>query len=104
MHNCQEFYDRVKKHPDAIVKDVGEAHPVIIHEADMLCTLKDGSQVHKTLYVTFEYVKKHLKEFKRCLCEACQGTVVAYRLNKKAMRGEEVEIPDSWIRKTNSTE
>jgi hypothetical protein len=44
MPNCQELYDRVKKHPDAIVKDVGEKHPFIIHEADMVCELVDGSK------------------------------------------------------------
>jgi hypothetical protein len=103
MTTCQEFYDRVKQDPNAIVMDVGEKHPFIIHEAHALVTLKDGSQANRVLYVTFEYVKKHLKKFKACPCKSCQDTVAAYRLNKKAMRGAtplEIEalMPDSWIR------
>jgi hypothetical protein len=80
--------------------DVGEPHPVIIHEADMLIAYKDGSKGYKTLYTTFEYVKKHLKKFKRCPCEACQGAIAAYRINRKVMRGEahEAVVPDSWER------
>ena len=52
MTYFQELYDRVKKHPDAIVMEVGEAHPVIIHEAHALFTLKDGFQAHKIVCAT----------------------------------------------------
>jgi hypothetical protein len=96
------MYDRAKKDPDGIVMDMGEAHPFIISEAHALCTLKDGSQVTRIVYLTFEYVKKHLKELKSCNCEACRDAVAAYRLNKKAMSGathEEIAalVPDGWI-------
>jgi hypothetical protein len=106
MSNCQELYDRVKQDPNAIVMDVGEAHPLIIHESHALCTLADGSEVTRVMYLTFEYVKKHLRELKGCDCEGCQGAVAAYHLNKKIIRAwqrgatsEEVEalIPDSWV-------
>jgi len=100
MPNCQELYDRVKKHPDAIVNDVGEKHPVIISETDAVFTLTDGSKVSKTIYFTFEYVKKHLQELKRCDCEGYQSAVAAYRVNKKAMRGGKPEeiVPSYWTR------
>jgi len=107
VSNCRALYDRVKQDPNAIVMDVGEAHPFIIHEAHALCTLKDGSEVTKILYVTFEYVKKHLKELKACDCDACQGAVAAYRVNKKLVsafrRGatpkEALElVPSIWTR------
>jgi len=91
----REFYDRVKKDPNAIVNDVGEPNPFIIHGAHAEVTFKDGSTGHRTVYVTFEFVKRHLKKFKSCPCGACQGAVRSYRLNKKAMRGaitpEEIE-------------
>jgi hypothetical protein len=102
--NCQELYDCVKKDPNAIVMDVGEPHPCIIHEADMVVTYKDGSVGRKTVYTTFEFVKRHLKKLKACDCEGCQGAVASYRVNKKTMRalqrGEEIEalIPDGWVR------
>src|SRR6516162_263812 len=83
--NCQELYDHAKRNPDAIVLDVGEPDPFIIHEAHLLCTRKDGSQVMKVAYMTFEYAKKHLKELKACGCEGCQGALAAYRVNKKIM-------------------
>jgi len=107
MPNCQELYDRVKQDPNAIVLDVGEAHPFIIHEAHMLCELVDGSEAYRVVYTTFEFVKKHLKKMKGCDCEACLGAVAAYRINKKIMRAfqrgatpEEAEalIPDGWER------
>jgi len=103
MTTCQEMYDRAKKDPNGIVMDMGEAHSFIISEAHALVTFKDGSQGNRVMYLTFEYVKKHLKEVKGCDCEACRDTVAAYRLNKKAMRGatpEEIAalIPDSWER------
>ena len=91
MHSCQELYDRVKQDPNAIVMDVGEEHPFIIHEAHAHVTYKDGTQGEKVIYATFEYVKKHLKEFKRCSCASCQNAVAAYRLNKKTMRGAKPE-------------
>jgi len=94
--NCKEFYDRVKQDPTSIVMDVGEKYPLIISEHDAVCKLVDGSKAYRTLYLTFEYVKKHLKELKACPCEACQAAVASYRLNKKILRGEEVEIPDNW--------
>jgi hypothetical protein len=97
MNDCKELYYRVKQDPNAIVMDVGEPDPVIIHEAHMLVTFKDGTEGRRIVYSTFEYVKKHLKEFKACPCEGCQEAVIAYRVNKKALRGEEVKIPDHWI-------
>jgi hypothetical protein len=100
MMTSQEFYDRAKKNPTAIVMDVGEVDPVIIFEQRMDFTRTDGSQVTKTVYVTFEYVKKHLKEIERCDCETCRGTIAAYRINKKARAGatpEEVEAL-GWTR------
>src|SRR5262245_42610085 len=104
MGDCREFYDRVKKHPDAIVMDVGEPHPFIIHEAHAVVTFKDGTQGHRVVYTTFEYAKKHLKKFKACPCPSCQDVVASYRVNKETMRalqrGEEIEalIPDGWVR------
>jgi hypothetical protein len=101
--DMQELYNRVKKHPDAIVRDVGESHPIIISETDMVLTYKDGSQGHKTVYTTFEYVKKHLKELKACPCEACQAAIASYRHNKKVIRALKrgatpEDVPDGWIR------
>ena len=101
MSSCREFYDRAKQDPNAIVLDVGEEHPFIIHEAHAHVTFKDGSQGERVIYATFEYAKKHLKKLKACPCQSCQNLVAAYRLNKKAVRGatpEELEplIPDSW--------
>jgi hypothetical protein len=107
MSNCQELYDRAKQNPNAIVMDVGEADPFIIHEAHALVTFKDGTQGNRVVYTTFEFAKRHLKELKRCDCEACQGTVAAYRLNKKLVsafrRGatpkEALElVPSDWTR------
>ena len=103
MNSCRELYDRVKREPNAIVMDVGEEHPFIIHEAHAHVTYKDGTQGEKVLYVTFEYVKKHLRKFKACPCASCQGTVAAYRLNEKTMRGATPEkiaafIPGDWVR------
>jgi hypothetical protein len=97
MHSCQELYDTVKKDPNSIVMDVGEKHPLIISEHDGVYKLADGSTVYRTLYLTLEYVKKHLRELKACPCEACQTTVAAYRLNKKALRAEEIEVPKNWV-------
>ena len=99
----QEYYDRVKKHPDAIVLDVGEAHPIIISQHDQVVTYTDYSEECKTIYYTFEYVKKHLKELKACDCMGCRSAVTAYRLNKKARRGatpEEINalLPNGWTR------
>jgi len=54
MNSCRELYDRVKRDPNAIVMDVGEEHPLIIHEAHAHVTYKDGTQGEKVLYVTFE--------------------------------------------------
>lgn len=88
MPNCQELYDRAKQDPNAVVWDVGEKHPFIICETHMHVTYKDGTQGEKMLYLTFEYVKKHLKELKGCNCKACRTAVMAYRLNKKARRGD----------------
>jgi hypothetical protein len=102
----QEFYDHVKKDPDAVVMDVGEANPVIISETDYLCKMVDGSTRLKTLYCTFEYVKKHLKELKGCDCEACRSAVASYRVNKKTIRALEsgatpaqidALVPNDWI-------
>src|SRR5262249_51898627 len=103
MGDCREFYDRVKKHPDAIVMDVGEPHPFIIHEAHAVVTFKDGTQGNRVVYTTFEYVKKHLKKFKACPCASCQNAVAAYRFNKKTMRmakpGNIAEfVPGDWVR------
>ena len=99
MNNLRELYDRVKQDPNAIVMDVGEKHPLIIHEAHAHVTYKDGTQGEKVVYAAFEYVKKHLKELKAGECEACRDAVIAYQINKKAMRGEDVKalIPDSWM-------
>jgi hypothetical protein len=95
----KELYDRAKQDPNGIVKDVGEEHPVIISEAHAVVTFKDGTQGTRIVYLTFEYVKKHLKELKAGECEACRDAVIAYQINKKAMRGEDVKalIPDSWM-------
>lgn len=90
MNTCQELYDTVKQDPNSMVMDVGEKRPLIISEHDGVFKLADGSTVYRTLYFTFEYVKKHLKEFKSCPCEGCQATVTAYRLNKKALRGRDI--------------
>ena len=103
MNNLRELYDRVKQDPNAIVMDVGEKHPLIIHEAHAHVTYKDGTQGEKVVYATFEYVKKHLKKFKACPCASCQNAVEAYRLNKKTMRSaapEEIQafIPGDWVR------
>ena len=68
MSNCRALYDRVKQDPNAVVLDVGEEHPFIIHEAHAHVTYKDGTQGEKVIYATFEYVKKHLKKFKSCPC------------------------------------
>jgi hypothetical protein len=94
MTTSQEFYDRAKKDPNAIVMDVGEVDPVIIFGAETHFTHTDGSQSTKMVYVTFEYVKKHLKELEGCDCETCPRAIAAYRINKKARAGatpEEVE-------------
>ena len=103
MNSCRELYDRVKREPNAIVMDVGEEHPFIIHEAHAHVTYKDGTQGEKVLYATFEYVKKHLKKFKACPCASCQNAVAAYRLNKKTMRMAKPEnivefVPGDWVR------
>jgi len=58
VSNCRELYDRVKRDPNAIVLDVGEKHPFIIHEAHAHVTYKDGTQGEKAIYATFEYVKE----------------------------------------------
>jgi len=105
--NCQELYDHAKRDPNAIVNDVGERDPFIIHEAHALVTFKDGTEGNRVIYTTFEYAKKHLKKFKACDCEACQGVVAAYQVNKKIMRAfkrgatqEEAAalVPGSWVR------
>jgi hypothetical protein len=107
MPNCQELYDRAKQNPNAVVMDVGEADPFIIHEAHAVVTFKDGIEGNRIIYTTFEYVKKHLKELKACDCDACQGAVAAYRVNKKLVsafrRGatpkEALElVPSIWTR------
>jgi hypothetical protein len=73
----------------------------------MVVTYEDGSQGFKTMYCTFEYVKKHLKEFKACTCDACQATLASYRINKKSMRmlkrgatPEQIAalVPANWAR------
>jgi hypothetical protein len=101
--NLQELYDRVKKHPDAIVRDIGEEHPIIISETDMVLTYENGSQGNKTVYTTFEYVKRNLKKLKACPCEACQVAIASYRHNQKAIRalkrGETpADVPNGWVR------
>jgi hypothetical protein len=90
----QEFYDRAKKDLNAIVWDVGEVDPVIIFGAETHFTHADGSKSTKMVYMTYEYVKKHRKEFEGCDCETCPRVIAAYRINKKARAGatpEEVE-------------
>jgi hypothetical protein len=106
MTPIQEFYDCVKKHPDAIVMGVGEPHPFIISETEYVVTYTNGSTGMRTVYLTFEYVKKHLKTLKGCDCEACRNAVAAYQVNKKTMRAlksgatpEQVQalVPNDWI-------
>jgi hypothetical protein len=100
MTTSQEFYDRAKKDPNAIVWDVGEVDPVIIIGRKIHFTRTDGSQGTKMEYVTFEFVKRNLKKIKRCGCKTCRSTIAAYRINKKARAGatpKEVEAL-GWMR------
>ena len=102
MSTMRELYNQAKQDPNAIIYDVGEAHPLIIHEAHLICEMKDGTKAMKVIYLTFEYVKKHVKELKACGCEICRDAVTAYRSNKKAMRGatpEEIEtfMGADWV-------
>jgi hypothetical protein len=85
--NLRQLYDHAKADPNSIVMDMGEPNPLIISENHALCEMEDGSTVMKTLYVTFEYAKRHLKDLRSCDCDACQATLEAYRHNKKAFRG-----------------
>ena len=103
MTTCQELYGRAKKDPNAIINEVGEPDPFIIHEAHALVTYKDGSEGEKVIYTTFEFAKKHLKKLKRCGCGSCQGIIEAYRVNRKAMRCTTPKelfemIPGDWMR------